>query len=536
MKTSPLLLATLLLAPTCFLPSCCSCNNTSPQDIKKQEAIINIEANPAKLDPRTAILTSDFNVIRTFSEGLFRVNKQGVVSPAIAESYKLSKDNKTYEITLKKTFWSNGDPVTAHDFTYAWRSLLAKDFASTNASFLFPIKNAKKIKEGLVPASELGAYADGDYKIIIELIDPIPFFIEFLSFPIYFPVHRYLDRQNPNWAEAPETYVCNGPFTFESWKHRDQITAKKNDFYWDKDNVKLQDITMLMLDENTAYNLFINKNLDHVGSPFSNLPIDSVKKHIEDGTIISRPFIGTFWIRTNINQGPLSNKHFRKALACSIDRKAIADHIFPGGITAAMAIVPPSMGLSKTPYFKDADNESALKHFKKALETTDLNKQDYDGLTLTYINTAANTKIVEAVQDGWRNTLGVSILLEPLGYKVFFDRVGKKKYQLAYSGNFAEYNDPISLLELFKDSTTGANRTGWVHPEYVKAIEASFKENNPEARATLLKKAEEIIMEDMPVIPMHHTAMTYLQNPALKDLVITETGIIDLKWAYFEDL
>jgi oligopeptide transport system substrate-binding protein len=536
MKTPQFLITSLLLASPYFLPSCCSCNNTIPKNLNKQEVVINIEANPATLDPRIAILTTDYNVIRTFSEGLFRINKEGIISPAIAESYKLSEDNKTYEITLKKTFWSNGDPVTAHDFTYAWRSLLAKDFPSTNASFLFPIKNAKKIKEGLERASELGAYADGDYKIIIELINPIPFFLEFLSFPIYFPIHRYIDKQIPSWATAPETYICNGPFILNSWKHRNKITAKKNDLYWDKDNVQSENITMLMLDENTAYNLFMNTDLHHVGSPFSNLPVDSVPKHIEDKTIITCPFIGTFWIRTNIEEKPLNNKYFRKALASSIDRKAIADHIFPGSITAAMAIVPPSMGLNDTPYFKDADNESALDHFKAALEASETKREAYNGLTLTYINTAANSKIVEAVQDGWRSTLGVTVLLEPLEYKVFFDRIGKRKYQLAYSGNFAEYNDPISLLELFKDNTTGSNRTGWENPGYIEAIEASYKTNNPDDRTALLKKAEEIIMEDMPVIPMHHTAMTYLQNPKLKDLVITETGIIDLKWAYIEDL
>lgn len=535
MKLPKNLLKTILLVPVYFFPSCCNCNNTLTKNLKKQEVIINIEANPATLDPRVAILTTDYNVIRTFNEGLFRINKEGVTVPAIAESYTLSEDHKTYEITLKKTFWSNGDPVTAHDFTYAWRSLLAKDFASVNASFLFPIKNAKAIKEGHLPASDLGAYAEGDYKIVIELVTPIPYFTEFLSFPIYFPVNRYVDKQIPNWAASPETYVCNGPFTLTSWEHKNIITAKKNQLYWDKENVQSEDITMLMLDENTAYNLFLKGQLHHVGSPFSNLPVDAVPKHIADNTLLTRPFIGTFWIRTNINEGFLSNKHFRKALACSIDRKSIADHIFPGSITAAMAIVPPSMGLNETPYFNDADNESAVRHFATALETAQIEKEDIPEITLTYINTAANSKIVEAVQDGWRSTLGVSVLLEPLEYKVFFDRVGKRQYQLAYSGNFAEYDDPISLLELFKDDITGGNRTGWEHPDYIAALENSFKINDPKTRMAELKKAEQIIMEDMPVIPMHHTAMTYLQNPKLKDLVLTETGIIDLKWAYIEE-
>ena len=175
---------------------------------------------------------------------------------------------KRYEIELKETFWSNGDAVTSHDFTYAWRSLLEKDFPSPNASFLFSIKNAKAIKRGLLSSSHLGAYADGDHKIIIELETPVPFFIEFLSLPIYFPINRHVDKLTQNWATSPDTYVCNGPFTFTSWEHRNKITASKNDLYWDKEKVKLDSITMLMLDENTAYNLFKKGSLQHVGSSF----------------------------------------------------------------------------------------------------------------------------------------------------------------------------------------------------------------------------------------------------------------------------
>jgi ABC-type oligopeptide transport system substrate-binding subunit len=139
--------------------SCSKNRSLSSVDKPSQEITINIVSDPATLDPRKARLLSDFNLIRTFNEGLFRVNKEGISSPAICESYSVSEDQKTYTLKLKETVWSNGDPLTAHDFIYAWRSSLSKDFLSPNCSILFPLKNAKSVKTGLLPTSMLGVNA-----------------------------------------------------------------------------------------------------------------------------------------------------------------------------------------------------------------------------------------------------------------------------------------------------------------------------------------------------------------------------------------
>ena len=523
---------TVICLLLCSLSSCTREKNTRSVP---QEITVDIGAEPATLDPRKARLLRDFNLIRNFNEGLFRKDKQGKIVPGIAETYSLSEDKTTYEISLKEAYWSNGDPVSAHDFIHAWRSLLDKDFPSPNASFLYYIKSAKEIKAGNKSVRELGAYADSDKKIIIHLEKPIPFFLELLSLPIYFAVHRHVDSNTPNWHRDTEYFVCNGPFRLKEWKLRDSIVAVKNDQYWDKDSVRLQKITMVMLDETTAYNLFLDGSLHHVGCPCSDIPTDVLGFHINNGSALTDLFLATYWIRTNVNDALLSNVNFRKSLALAIDRKVIADNIYPGGITAATTIIPKSMGLTNTEFFKDADEEKARELLSKALQELGLTKEMLPTITLSCINAELNRKITSSIQDQWRRVLGVQVQLEPLEFKVFADRLLKGKFQLAFSGRIADYKDPVNFLEMFKYKDFGTNNTGWEDVAYIEAIDRSYQAQDEIERSSFLKQAETILADQMPVIPMHHLTMTRLKDEKLKDLVLTETGILEFKWAYLEE-
>ncbi|MCH9811265.1 peptide ABC transporter substrate-binding protein, partial [bacterium] len=449
------------------------CGTTKKKGPIAQEITVDIGAEPATLDPRKARLLRDFNLIRNFNEGLFRKNKEGKIVEGIAKSFSVSEDKKTYTIELKKTYWSNGDKVTSHDFIYAWRSLLNKDFPSPNASFLYYLKNAKAIKNGHMQPRELCAYADGDYRIIVQLEKPIPFFIELLSLPIYFPVNRYVDKQTPKWIHSAETYVCNGPFRPIKWQMRDSIVAIKNNHYWDKDVVRLQKITLVMLDETTAYNLFREGTLHHIGSPCSTIPTDVLDFHIQNGTMLSDLFLATYWIRTNIENKILANINFRKSLALAIDRKMISDNIFPGSITPATTIIPKSMGLTEKEYFMDADSKVARQLLETALQELGITKEEFPTLTLSYINAEINRKVTSIVQDQWRKELGIDVILEPLEFKVFADKLSKGKFELAFSGRIADYKDPVNFLELYKYKDIGTNNTGWENEEFISAIDSS---------------------------------------------------------------
>lgn len=515
-----------------LLTGCSNCKSSTGVSSSGQEISLNIEGEPATLDGRKARLLSDFNLIRTLNEGLFRINKEGITSKAIAENVSLSNDGKTYTITLQETLWSNGDPLTAHDFIYSWKSSLDKNFPAPNASFLFPIKNAAAIKEGFLPMSMLGASAKDDYTIVVELESELPFFTELLALPIYFPVNESLERSNPTWASDSDNHVCNGPFKIQSWKHKNEIIVEKNNRYWDKNKVRLQKLTMVMVDQDTAFSLYQNKELQLVGSPYSKIPVDAIPSLEAQNALRKGPFLGTYWIRTNVESFPLQNKHFRKSLASSIDRKSIIEHVLYGTGDIATGIVPTSMGLQEEPYFTDGDTEEAQSAFKVALRELSISSKNLPELTLTYKAESNNDKIAAAIQDQWRKTLGIILKLEPLEHKVYIDRISKGDYQLACGSWIADFKDPINFLEVFKTKAVGTNNTGWESPNYIEAIESTYKTMGTDARREALVATEQMLLEDMPVIPIYHYNMIHLQDENLKDVVLSDTGNIDFKWAY----
>jgi len=523
-----------LLSTSLFFNSCNSSSEPSEKRSCKQEIKINIKNEPTSLDSRRARILSDYSIIQTLNEGLYRKAKDGKVVEAIAESYSVSKDGLIYTFKLKETLWSNGDPLTAHDFTYAWKSALDKSFPSPSASLLFPIKNAKAIKEGSLPMSMIGAYAKDDYTLIIELESPIPFFIKLLCLPIFNPINESVAKQNPIWHTDASTYVCNGPFKLSSWKHSNEITALKNDLYWDKSQVKLEKITMVMVDSETEFQMFENKELNWTGSPYSEIPPEAIKTLNEQGSLKKKPLLGTYLIRTNTEVYPLKELNFRKALAVSINRKNLIDHVLEGAGEVATGIVPTSMGLQEHAYFNDGSEKDASEYLNLALKVLDINKKSIPPLTLTYPSSTRSHKIAAALQDEWRKTLGLTIRLEPLETKVYLDKISRGDYQLACGSWTADFQDPITFLEVFKSKTVGTNNTNWESLDYTKAIEATYTSKSSADRTLAMKNAEKILIDAMPVLPIFHYTMFNLQDDNLYDVELSELGFLDLKWAYLQ--
>lgn len=513
------------------------CSGKNPQDPncpckkKKQVLHINIVDEPQTLDPRKVRSLNDANLIGLFMEGLMRIQKDGTTAPAVAEKYSVSKDMKSYRFHLKETRWSNGDPVTAHDFVYAWKKVLTPSFLADNAFQLYPIKNAAFVKQGLLPVSMLGVNAIDDYTLAVELDQATPYFLELLTLPAFFPVHQGTDRQTPDWHKNPEMFVSNGPFQMQEWRHNDQITAVKNGNYWDKSAVKLEEITMIMVDAETGLKMFTSGEIDWEGSPFSVIPLDALASLQEKKMIEKHPLLGTYWIRVNTELAPFHTEELRKSLALAINREEIVTHIVEG--VPATGIVPASFGLQDSPYFCDGSDEEAASFFNAALQKEKLTIEKLPEITLTYIADTKNHRIAQIIQDQWYKVLQISINLEPLERKIYFDRISKGDFQLACGSWVADFRDPINFLEVFKSKNIGTNNTNWESLDYQKALEASYTLLAPSERKEALKKSEEILMAEMPVIPIFHYTMLTVKQNRLKDVVLTDAGHIDFKWASF---
>lgn len=498
----------------------CSSYPKEKKECQRQVLRINIGDDPQILDPRRARSLNDITLLRHLFEGLTRKNLQNTVELALAKDVQVSQEGKLYRFTLIKSYWSNKDLLTAYDFAYAWHKVLDPKFPSDIAHQMYLIKNAQAVKEGKLPSSELGVRVLSDNELEVELEHPAPYFLELLSFPLFFPVHRQLDTQNPNWCWQSTTYISNGPFTLSSWEHRNLIRLHKNPTYWDSPSVSLSEILAYMLSEEAELRLFEKGDIDWAGSPLSTLPIDSLSYLKSTEYFMDKEFLGTYLVRIQTQKPPFNNVLVRRCFALAINRNEIISHITQGNQVAATGLVPIGLGLQESPYFLDGEVKSAEALLCK----------DFPKVKLLYRADEKNHILAQALQQQWMKVLGVIVELEAAEAKVYFDRISKGDYQLATGSWIADFEDPINFLEIFKHKKGGSNNTGWEDAHYMQLLNSANKAVDTKQRIVLLKQAEQVLINHMPVIPIFYYRMLYL-NRSVDQVALSSTGGIDFKWA-----
>ncbi|MBS0628021.1 MAG: peptide ABC transporter substrate-binding protein [Verrucomicrobia bacterium] len=508
-----------------FLIFACSCQSKSEVNSSKKTMVrINIGDDPKSLDPRKSRSVAEKNIMCMLFDGLTRLGKEGKNELALAKEVEISEDKLRYTFTLKEAYWSNGDPVVAQDFLYAWKTALSPSFISENAYQLFCIKNAKEIKEGKRSESDLGAYAIGEKVLQIDLEYPVPYFFEYLSSPIFFPVHAKIDA-------TPSICISCGPFILKEWRHNNFIEVLKNERYFDAENVRLSSIYMTMVEQETEIQMFESKELDWAGSPISTLSLDCIKGLKEKKILQSSPMSGTRFFRMNIESELLRNVNIRKALNLAVNRKDIVDHIMQGDQRIALQFFPDS----SQKYFQDADIEKAKIFWQKGLEELNITLEKFPKISLLCASSHQNLLIAQAVQQDWKKTFGIDVGIEANEMKVYFSRVGNLDYQIALGSWVADYADPESFLEVFKYKKDPVNNTGWENENYISVLNSAKKLTGNERKEKLLH-CESILMQDLPIIPLYHLNNLYLKNPDLKDVFISSIGSLDFKWAYLDYL
>ncbi len=496
---------------------------------------MNLGMEPESLDPRKARELAAQTLTRMLFEGLVRLSKDDVPELALAKSVEVSPDLKTYTFHLRHTEWSNGDPVTAYDFEYAWKKVLSPNFATDLAAQLYVIKKGKNAKQGKCSLEEVGIFCSDPLTLRIELENPTPYFLDLLALPVFFPVNQRVDKEDPFWHTKSESFVSNGPFVLKKWEHENFIEAKKNGKYWDKDAVKLPKIHLVMVATDTEFNMFEKEELDWAGSPLSSLPLDALPPLKEKGILKVKPFLNSYFLRVNTEKVPFNSELLRKAFALAIDRQAIALHITYGSRVAATGLVPLSLGLQKEAYFKDGDVDAARILFETALKELNLEKKDFPEVSILYATGERNHIVTQAIVEQWYKAFGVRIKLENQEPKVYFSSISKQNYDLASCNWIGDFNDPINFLEVFKYKKPGSNNTGWENQEYKDLLDASTLAIAPEERSVLLQRSEKILLENMPIIPLFYSTMLYTNKTRVKDVAISSMGSIDFKWASLND-
>ncbi len=520
----------VILVLVLFLGACSKAQKTSSKVVR-----INLVDEPHTLDPRCARDPHAQMLMRMFFEGLTRIGPGEKPQLALAQSVVISEDFKTYTFTLRKALWTNGDQIKASDFVYSWRKILSPDFISDNAYQLYVLKNAKEAKEGYLSLEKIGVSAPDDRTLVLEIEYPTPYLLELLAMPFFFPVNERIAEANPKWANDLGSYVTCGPFSLKSWRHQSQIEAIKNPLYWDADQVKIDGVSFIMVESNTEMKLFDQKSLHWMGSPLSTISVDAIPYLKKKGSILVKPRAETAFLRVNTSRKILQEAKVRQALALAINRASITEHVLQGGQLPAMRLVPPTMQLQKSSYFKDGAKEDALECLIDGVAKLGASRDDLADLTLLYIHSERGHLIAQAIQQQWHDAFGVRIALEGTERKVYFDRISHHDYDLAFCSWGADFHDPVNFLEVFKYKNQSTNNTDWENANYRSILDSSFIMASNEERAHLLGKCEQILMDEMPIIPLFHYTMLYQKDPKLEGVFLSSLGHLDFKWATLQN-
>lgn len=533
---------------TSIILAACSSNSPSPGGAEApkgndelapavSELRINIHSEPPALHPGLASDNVSGGVLNQIFDGLTRISQSGTPELAIAEKLDISDDQRVYTFTLRDALWSNGDPVTAHDFEYAWKWVLDPANESKYAYQLYYIEGAEEANSS-GSLDGVGIKALNDKTLEVTLVHPTPYFLELTSFYTYLPINSKIAAGQPKWAEdAGDDYTSNGPFIMTEWQHSSKIVLKKNDTYWDKDTVKLDQITMTMVgDESTALAMYENHELDWAGKPLDALPTDTLTALRQSGALNAQASAGTYFYTLNINEPPLNNTNLRKALAYAIDRQSLIDNVSQGGELPAMAFVPPTIfDDNTTGYFSDHAVDQAQQYLEQALQELGYKSAaEIPTLTLSYNTSEGHQKIAQAIQDMWINNLGVNVTLENIEWKVYIEKLQARDYQVGRLGWLADFNDAVNFLEVLRDKDGGNNNTGWENAEYKQLLQQSATEKDAAKRRQLLKNAEQILMDEMPIIPIYFYSNTWMKKDYVHDVYIDGLSNIHFKWAYIK--
>ncbi|WP_054950504.1 peptide ABC transporter substrate-binding protein [Numidum massiliense] len=502
---------------------------------KEKVLLLNNGQEPKSFDPPVAFDAVSYNALNNIMEGLVRLDKDNEPKEAMAEKIDVSDDGKVYTFTLRDNAkWSNGDPVTAHDFEYAWKRLADPKTASEAAFLSYYIEGAEAFNSGKGKADDMKVTAKDDKTLEVTLAAPQGYFLHVITNPPFFPINQKVAEENAKWHREAKTFVGNGPFKLTEWKHDSELVMEKNENYWDADTVKLDRVVWKMIDEvATEYELYNTGEL-HT----SELPPDMSEQLYAEGKVNVEPEAGTEFYRFNTTMKPFDNKNIRKAFSLAIDRQNLTDYVLKTGEKPAAAFVSYGFQDAAGGDFREVggdyvkfDPDEAKKLLEKGMK-----EEGYDKLpeiTLTYNTHDKHKKNAEALQQMFKETLGVDVKLVNVEWQVLSDDQSALKLQFSRSSFLADFADPINYLESFVTGST-MNRTGWSNKTFDELIKKAKQEADEKKRFELMHEAEQILFDDAVITPLYFYSRVYLQNEKVKDIVRHPVGYMELKWADIE--
>ncbi|MEK4172532.1 peptide ABC transporter substrate-binding protein [Lysinibacillus sp. FSL L8-0312] len=458
-------------------------------------------------------------------EGLYRIGPENTPVPGMAESHEVSEDGTVYTFKIRKdAVWSNGSPVTAHDFEYAWKRAINPETQAIYSYLMLDIKNAANVQTEEDPlygkVEEIGITALNDETLEVQLNAPIPYFISLTTYAPFFPLNEeFTESQGDQYALEAANMIYNGPFQMESWQHGQGWTFVKNESYWDKDTVKLTKITQkIVKDTATAVNLYEAGEIDT--AELSSEYVAQYKDSPEYSTFL-KP--NTYFIRINHENQYLANQNIRKAIDLAWDKQGFADVILQDGSIPAYYLVPQGLSTDdKGNDFRDGNGDMNKTDIELAKELWATGKKELgvDQVKLEFLtyDRAESKKAAEFIKNQLETNLEgleLTINMQPNKQKLALE--GAVDFDLDYGGWGPDYQDPMTYIELF-ESTAYYNQSNYKNEKVDALIKQAKTTSDVIERWELMQQAEKLMMEDVAFAPTFQKGLSRLTKPYVKNL------------------
>ncbi len=497
-----------------------ACNSGPPQtETAAREGILLFGngTEPKGLDPHIVTGVPENHVIASLIEGLVAYDPKDDLkaAPGMAETWESNADFTQWTFHLRDAQWTNGDPVTAQDFVYSWERALSPALGNEYAPMLYVIKNGERFNKGEIKDfRQVGVKALDRKTLQVTLEGSTSYFPLMLQHYSFFPVNPRaveanggMTNRQSGWSTF-DKFVGNGPFKLKKWVTNQVLEVERNPTYWDAKTVRLNGIRFYPIDNVNSEETMFRNGMLHLTNMIFPDKIPFFRERMPEALRVD-PYLGNYFYRINVTRKPFTDVRVRRALALSLNKQLIVDKVTKGSQAPATGFVPtgiPGYEASKEVHYRPDEARRLLA------------EAGYPGgkgfpKTEIMINTSeSHRKIAEAVQELWKRELGINVGIYNQDWKVYLDNQSTLNYDMARAGWIADYVHPSTFIDMFTTGN-GNNDTGWSNKRYDALVDAARTAQSEDARIKLMHQAEDILLQDMPVIPIYWYTRVYLKDP-----------------------
>lgn len=510
------------------------------QELKTdQNLVVALQHGVITLDPAFLRLLNEQYVACNLWEGLVRKSLDGSIEPGIAESWNVSEDGLEYTFSLRKNaFWSDGKPVTAYDFEYAWKRALDPTKESAVVFMMYFLKNGEAYNKNKCQKDDVGVKAIGEYTLKVTLENPAPYFLEILNYHTYYPVRQDIVEKDPDsWFRKPYLMVSNGPFCLEEWKENKQIKTIKNPYYWDKNNVKLNSIRYLIerIDDEEIWTRYKDKKVDfgYVFPPEIDMADEIESK---ENNVLADDSVTTLYMCINSKKKPFDDIRVRQALELVINKQRIVDDEKMNEPIATGFVPFGIPDAEQGSDFRTVGGDYLTKEFteENVIKAKKLLKEaGYEDMSKfpTVVILTRNTDRAKYLEEFWEESLGINVEIDICKEVLFAQKKNNQEFDILINSWIADFLDPINFLGFL--ASENAFR-GMLPTEYYNLVYDSTKIADNQLRINTLHEAERILMDSYTIIPLLYEKDAFYVQPYVKNYIKTPLAEIYFREAYIE--